>query len=103
MNRFKALYMTTKVFSFFSLSPSHRERIPRKISRIEPMNPESVVLLPLPVRRGEGWGEGFIGRARVRGPLLGFLTLCIAFTPLIFLTGCKGAPSINLVGSFFPA
>ena len=22
---------------------------------------------------------------------------------LIFLTGCRGAPSINLVGSFFPA
>jgi len=25
------------------------------------------------------------------------------FTALIFLSGCRGAPSINLVGSFFPA
>lgn len=27
----------------------------------------------------------------------------LPFTGLIFLAGCKGAPSINLVGSFFPA
>jgi hypothetical protein len=27
----------------------------------------------------------------------------LGFTTLIFLTGCRGAPSINLVGSFFPA
>ena len=23
--------------------------------------------------------------------------------PMVFLSGCRGAPSINLVGSFFPA
>ena len=57
--------MMTKVFSFFSLSPSDGER------------------------------------AGVRGSLVGFLTF--ALTALIFLVGCKGAPSINLVGSFFPA
>jgi hypothetical protein len=27
----------------------------------------------------------------------------VPLTALIFLTGCRGAPSINLVGSFFPA
>ena len=27
----------------------------------------------------------------------------LPFTALIFLAGCRGAPSINLVGSFFPA
>jgi len=27
----------------------------------------------------------------------------LPLTALLFLTGCKGAPSINLVGSFFPA
>jgi len=27
----------------------------------------------------------------------------LPFTGLMFLTGCRGAPSINLVGSFFPA
>jgi len=27
----------------------------------------------------------------------------LTFTALIFLAGCRGAPSINLVGSFFPA
>jgi YtcA-like protein len=27
----------------------------------------------------------------------------LPLTALIFLTGCRGAPSINLVGSFFPA
>jgi len=27
----------------------------------------------------------------------------LPFTALVFLTGCRGAPSINLVGSFFPA
>jgi hypothetical protein len=27
----------------------------------------------------------------------------LALTALIFLTGCRGAPSINLFGSFFPA
>ena len=26
----------------------------------------------------------------------------VAVANLIFLTGCRGAPSINLVGSFFP-
>jgi YtcA family len=26
----------------------------------------------------------------------------LAFTTLILITGCRGAPSINLVGSFFP-
>jgi hypothetical protein len=67
MNRLRALYITTKVFSFFSLSPSDGER------------------------------------AGLRGSLFGFLRSGIAFTALIFLTGCKGAPSINLVGSFFPA
>jgi ACS family hexuronate transporter-like MFS transporter len=50
-----------------SLSPSDGERISRRASRIEPMNPESEVLLPLPVGRGEGWGEGFMERVRVRG------------------------------------
>jgi YtcA-like protein len=27
----------------------------------------------------------------------------VPLTALIFLIGCRGAPSINLVGSFFPA
>jgi hypothetical protein len=27
----------------------------------------------------------------------------LALLPLIFLTGCQGAPSINFFGSFFPA
>jgi hypothetical protein len=27
----------------------------------------------------------------------------LPLTALIFLTGCRGAPSINLVGSFFPS
>jgi hypothetical protein len=27
----------------------------------------------------------------------------LPLTALIFLAGCRGAPSINLVGSFFPA
>jgi hypothetical protein len=27
----------------------------------------------------------------------------LPFTAIIFLTGCRGAPSINLVGSFFPS
>jgi hypothetical protein len=27
----------------------------------------------------------------------------LPLTALILLTGCRGAPSINLVGSFFPA
>ena len=27
----------------------------------------------------------------------------LSLTALLFLTGCRGAPSINLVGSFFPA
>jgi len=27
----------------------------------------------------------------------------LVFTVLLFLSGCRGAPSINLVGSFFPA
>lgn len=27
----------------------------------------------------------------------------LSLTALSFLTGCRGAPSINLVGSFFPA
>jgi len=27
----------------------------------------------------------------------------LPFTALIFLTGCRGAPSINVVGSFFPS
>jgi len=27
----------------------------------------------------------------------------LAFAALIFLSGCKAPPSINLVGSFFPA
>ena len=27
----------------------------------------------------------------------------LPFTALVFLTGCRGAPSINLVGSFFPS
>ena len=27
----------------------------------------------------------------------------LPLTALIFLSGCRGAPSINLVGSFFPA
>jgi hypothetical protein len=27
----------------------------------------------------------------------------LRLTALIFLSGCRGAPSINLVGSFFPA
>jgi hypothetical protein len=27
----------------------------------------------------------------------------LPLTAMIFLTGCRGAPSINLVGSFFPA
>ena len=27
----------------------------------------------------------------------------LLLTAMIFLTGCRGAPSINLVGSFFPA
>ena len=27
----------------------------------------------------------------------------LPFTALVLLTGCRGAPSINLVGSFFPA
>ena len=29
--------------------------------------------------------------------------ICLAATGLMFLTGCRGAPSINLLGSFFPA
>ena len=29
--------------------------------------------------------------------------VCSAATGLMFLTGCRGAPSINLLGSFFPA
>jgi hypothetical protein len=29
--------------------------------------------------------------------------VCIAASGLTFLTGCRGAPSINLLGSFFPA
>jgi hypothetical protein len=50
------------------LSLSRGERFPRKrFSLFEPMNPEPVDLLPLPVRRGEGWGEGFMGRVGVRG------------------------------------
>ena len=28
--------------------------------------------------------------------------VCSAATGLMFLTGCRGAPSINLLGSFFP-
>jgi len=28
---------------------------------------------------------------------------CLAAVSLVFLTGCHGAPSINVVGSFFPA
>jgi len=28
--------------------------------------------------------------------------VCIAATGLMFLTGCRGTPSINLLGSFFP-
>jgi hypothetical protein len=27
----------------------------------------------------------------------------LLFMPLVFLTGCRGIPSINLCGTFFPA
>ena len=30
------------------------------------------------------------------------LSICFIATWLIFLTGCQGAPSINVLGSFFP-
>lgn len=29
--------------------------------------------------------------------------VCFAATSPMFLTGCRGAPSINVLGSFFPA
>ena len=29
--------------------------------------------------------------------------VCFVATSLMFLTGCRGAPSINVLGSFFPA
>ena len=35
--------------------------------------------------------------------ILGLARVCLNATGLIFLTGCRGAPSINLLGSFFPA
>ena len=43
--------------------------------------------------------EGASGNARGgRAPLF----LILVGTSLMFLTGCRGAPSINLLGSFFP-
>ena len=42
-------------------------------------------------------------RVGVRDTPPRFLTSCIVFVPLNFLTGCQGAPSINFFGSFFPA
>ena len=40
-------------------------------------------------------------RHKCRAPLA--VHLALPRVALIFLTGCRGAPSINLVGSFFPA